>query len=1295
MSKILHNISFTHFYLYSRCPFGLAFDEANLRCDWPWLVSNCAHTGDYPVSAPLPSRKEVIQTYQPVNVSPFPPVPSIPTFESSRTQGGGNRYPGFGLPVEEIVKECDNCYSPVLTITGSGVVNGNGIEVGGAVGAGSSNYDSAAPLPSYGSTTTAQPAYRPSPSYRPTTTTSPPPRPTTAYTTTTPRPTYSQAQPTYSTTVEPGYAASSPGYEYPVPSNPLNYGGISVSNPGENGLIPSPHTRPSTTARPPVTPNVPAYGAVSTTFGTPSTPDYGSPSSTPSYGNGISSTYRPDAYDPFVNTYKPFGASTVAPRPAYKKPAAPAESYGVPVAAPIEVSYEEPLPSYGSSGAHGGDGYEYPKPSNPLEYPSSRPAKPSKPAYTAPTLKPFVSFGSPSPSYGPSTPAYKEEKPHSYEYPVPSNPLVYPERKPSYGPSTPSYEAPSPSPTPSYEAPAPSYGPSSPSYESPLPSYGSPKPSYKVPAPSYGPSTPSYEAPSPSYGPSTPSYEAPVPSYGPSSPSYEAPAPSYEPSTPYYDAPAPSYGPSTPSYKAPAPSHGYDYPVPSKPLEYPDRKPSKPASSYGPSTPSYSSSTPLYDEPEPSYVSAAPSYEYPVPSNPLVYPTKKPDPPKYNAPTPKPFVDFGSPSLHGFEDETYEEVDESYGVPAAPVATSYTPSTTRAPPVAVSETYGVPSAPVKTGYNPIEVALPNYNGNYNPRPDEVRELPSAPEISYGGFKPPHVPEPSRRPKQYQQPSYGGYKTAPEIDYSGFKPSSSGYNYPAPSKPLAYPSTTRRPVKPPTTPYVPAYGTSVKPHSLPQSKPSYSYPVPQTQLKYPTTTRKPVYKPTPVPELHSSVTKLINTTPKIPAYGSTVKPSYQPTSPASYTTARPAYNGPSSKPGYEYPVPASPLQYPTKRPQKTRPTPPAYKAPTPKPFVDFGGAKTKPGYDYPRPANPLQYPSRPVPKAEVASVIPSGFTSATLSNGPFSSLPDKPAPLKPFVHNADSSDPYGSHSFNSPQYENELPTYGHSSGSVGPHAGQEERGNRAFGVANNRGQGFNGNGIGNGFSGNRNGNGGNTRSGNRLNGLGNNGGTTGNAVFGGNGGNGGRGGNAGFGGNGGRGGNVGFGGNGGRGGNNGFSGNGGRGGNGGFGGNGGRTGNGGFGGNGGRGGNRGQGGNGGFGGNAGFGGNGGSGGFSGNVGFSGSGGRGGNNNGPRTGKELSIRRPNSIKAAIVGKFAKEEVNNWNLGIWEKFGPGGFRKFNETLGPEVCQRPGLFRHPTGNKGQIKETGWQQVLRRCLDV
>jgi len=78
-----------------------------------------------------------------------------------------------------------------------------------------------------------------------------------------------------------------------------------------------------------------------------------------------------------------------------------------------------------------------------------------------------------------------------------------------------------------------------------------------------------------------------------------------------------------------------------------------------------------------------------------------------------------------------------------------------------------------------------------------------------------------------------------------------------------------------------------------------------------------------------------------------------------------------------------------------------------------------------------------------------------------------------------------------------------------------------------------------------------------------------------------------------------------------------------------------------------------------------------------------------------------KPAVLGKFTKGtnsrhnnnndgEVNNWDLGIWEKFGPGGFRTFNETLGPEVCERPGLFRHPT-DCHQFYECYWDKWIEK----
>ena len=411
--------------------------------------------------------------------------------------------------------------------------------------------------------------------------------------------------------------------------------------------------------------------------------------------------------------------------------------------------------------------------------------------------------------------------------------------------------------------------------------------------------------------------------------------------------------------------------------------------------------------------------------------------------------------------------------------------------------------------------------------------------------------------------------------------SSGYNYPVPSNPIEYPKP-QTPVRPPITPNVPAYGpTPVVSQSLPKAPQSgYSYPAPQTPLQYPV--KQPSYNQTPRPvtpsaSLHTSVAALFeNTTPYTPVYGTTKSPAFRPSTPApfvstSYAPPKPSYSEPSKQSGYEYSAPSNPLQYPSK----------------------------------PVASNPLQY--RPGgasgPKPEVASVIPSGFSSATLSNGPFSSVPsgNNKAPLKPFVNvGSGSGDAYGSGSLSSPQYNDNIPSYG---GSINPDSG---RGGKSFensgsiNVLNNnqRGnQGPNGNGVPNGlvFGGNSG------ENGNRgTGGLGGNGGNRGAGSFNGNGGNGG---NRVAGGNGDNRGPSGLGGNGGRGsgGSNGLSGNGGPGGL------EGNSGSGGFGGNsgsGGNGGNRGLGGNGGFGGNGGSGGNSGPGGFGGNGGPAGFGGNGG-------------------------------------------------------------------------------------------
>ncbi len=1231
--------TYTHYEF--RCPFGLAFDEATLRCDWPWLVSSCANEGQYSTgSSPLPSRKDFANNYQPAGTSsPFPSVPSIPSFESERTPAGSLLVGGLA-PGDVVSEGCDNCYSPVLTITGNGYNNGKGIEVAGPVGLESNNYDSNIPLPGYGSTgapqysTTAQPTYRPTtpqPTYRPTTP-QPTYRPTPTYTTPkapTPSAGFSQSSPGYdypepahplqypSSTPAPlpssSYNPSTSGYDYPVPQNPLQYPGISVSNPGEIGLISSPALQPA-----PVSPNIPAYGVsptypttiapVSTSYGSPLTsfnPLYGS--TTPDYENGISSTYNPsvNTYRPIKTSYPPVVSSTyspVTPRPTegyeevyeYDESEAPLESYGIP-AVPVQETYGVP-------------------------------AAPVQETYGVPAA-PVETYEEPLPSYG---------------YPSPS--------------PSPSYVT--PSPNPSYESPSgkPSYG-----TPVPIPSYGSPsgKPSYGAPSPAPTFASPTLK-PFVNFGSPKPTYEAapvaPLESYGvPSADviAYEEPEESYEEPLPSYGT-KPSYGFQDPAYASPKPSYGSPAPAIF-------------VTTHAPPT------VPEYNSPSESEKSG---YDYPVPNNPLQYPTPAP------SPTPKPFVDFGSPA-------------ETYGVPAAPVVSStYKPTIVESPAVTPAETYGVPSAPlISSAYDPFieEVPLPSYgpskdegrpaslpdswpnypsSNDYNPKPSDIKVLPSPPKITYGGFKPPTVPEPVRELPKYQQPSYNGHPNIPEPNFGGFKgmpdkpAPSSGYKYPVPSNPIEYPKP-QKPVRL-ITPNVPAYGPKpVVSHSLPKApNAGYSYPTPQTPLQYPT--KQPSYNPTPRPvihsaSLHTSVAALFeNTTPYTSVFGPTKTPSYRPSSPApvvstSYAPPAPTYSKPSKPSGYDYPAPSNPLQYPSK----------------------------------PIETNPLQY--RPGgasgPKPEVASVIPSGFSSATLSNGPFSSVPsgNKAPQLKPFVNiGGGSGDAYGSGSLNSPQYNDDLPSYNESEQPESGRGGKSfpnSGGINEFGNANggNRGSGgFSANGgngqirVSSGFGGNG-GNGG-SRESVGFNGNIGNGGNRGAGSFG----NGWNRGPSGLGGNDGRGlggnrGPEGLGGNGDRGAN-GFGGNGGPGGNGGFGGNGGNNGNSGFGGSGGFGGNS---GNTGFGGNSGNGGNRGKGGFgeaNRNVPFGN-----GIDNGIRTGKELNsvttVKRPVVSKPAVLGKLAGNSVNNWDLGIWEKFGPGGFRTFNETLGPEACERPGLFRHPTG--------------------
>ena len=142
--------------------------------------------------------------------SPFPSVPSIPSFESSRTsrpnQGGQRAGKAFDSNVAR--DSCENCFSNVLTITGAGRVNDNGLEVA-----------SPAPHSSGSFGRGGQRLRKP------------------------------KAE-TFSSTAAPSYSPSplADGYNYPVPANPLSSPAPSY-NPSTSGIVPPPPPSPANTSQ--------------------------------------------------------------------------------------------------------------------------------------------------------------------------------------------------------------------------------------------------------------------------------------------------------------------------------------------------------------------------------------------------------------------------------------------------------------------------------------------------------------------------------------------------------------------------------------------------------------------------------------------------------------------------------------------------------------------------------------------------------------------------------------------------------------------------------------------------------------------------------------------------------------------------------------------------------------------------------------------------------------------------------------------------------------------------------------
>jgi hypothetical protein len=275
-----------------------------------------------------------------------------------------------------------------------------------------------------------------------------------------------------------GAAAGDGGYSYPVPANPLELPsrrpGISVSNPGEAGLVSegglsttyAPSPAPSSTYAPspaPFTTYSPAPSPSPSTY---------APSSTPGYDYPVPA--NPLQYP--TEIVQPVVLSTTA-QPVYPS-TTPVATYPSTTRVPAYPS-TTPAPIISSTyGAPQDSGYAYPVPASPLEYPdyseevAAVPAIPivqttaqpvyqtsPRPTYPSTTRAPFIVSTTPevvyqpieeqepvylstpsapapvaAPAYpsptAPPAPAYQPEDAGGYVYQVPANPLVLPEREP-------------------------------------------------------------------------------------------------------------------------------------------------------------------------------------------------------------------------------------------------------------------------------------------------------------------------------------------------------------------------------------------------------------------------------------------------------------------------------------------------------------------------------------------------------------------------------------------------------------------------------------------------------------------------------------------------------------------------------------------------------------------------------------------------------------------------------------------------------------------------------------------------
>ena len=756
-----------------RCPFGLAFDEELLICNWPWLVPACGGArGTGAQRRPLPSLRRQ---------KSFGGRGGIPVHGGRRP----NNLRGVIAKRPELAGSPGNfkSKSPARRPIASNGGRRQRLRVTPAPGYVQSTTPYANPTTPYA--TTRRPAY-PSTTARP------------VYPSTTRRPAYQDnvygeivsdscencESPTltirgngrltgagievglnrpsypqaprkpkqqYNPSTTPSYQTPSTtaGYNYPVPENPLEYpernpsNGIGISNIGEYGLRPANdyNNVPSSTYAP-TTPNTPAYG-VSTTYA-PTTPRPTYPSSTraPTYHTSAAPAYN-------------------SPAPAYQFTKTASPAYPSTTRAPAYPSTTA-RPAYPSTTARPA----YPSTTARPAYPSTTatPAYPSttaRPAYPSTTARPAYPSSTRAPAYQPT---YESEYEPSYQEPA--------YQQPSYQPTYQSTTArPYPSTTRRPTYPSTTRRPTYPSTTR--------RPSY--PSSTRAPAYPSTTA-RPAYQSSTraPSYPSAVPAYQPTydeseyEPEYEQPSyqPAYQPS--YHSSPRPASYPTT---RRPYPSvtSAKPYPVSTT------RRPSYPSTTARPvSYPSSTRAPTFYQEGGAGYQADANGYSYPVPSNPLVLPERKPKQQSYGTPAPS------------YPDKSKFKAPEiEYG---GFVPHPKQPDEPRAPKQYQQPTYGSPQpAQIEYGFKP----------SYN-EPTTRPTAPKQPYYGQGSGKAPTSTSPQYRPdySDQEEPSYVSTVASAIYDYvsttvapyipsfTAPKPApkpSSGYKYPVPSNPLQYPN----------------------------------------------------------------------------------------------------------------------------------------------------------------------------------------------------------------------------------------------------------------------------------------------------------------------------------------------------------------------------------------------------------------------------------------------------------------------------------------------------------------------------